>query len=169
MRTSTLLTTLAATLPSLTTARLVGLRVPATIAPGATFTATLISENYVSLLPPLSLPPLPAPSITNHPPPLQIQTVYDVAVAFGTSPAPSHPEWLGTVLASDYLGPALSNLAYSPNFTLTMPATVAQGSEQVVYAALYSLYGASTMPTLSTFNVTAVIGEETSEEYVSSI
>ncbi|GME31789.1 Secreted protein Nis1 [Neofusicoccum parvum] len=144
MRTSTLLTTLAATLPSLTTARLVGLRVPATIAPGATFTATLISENY-------------------------IQTVYDVAVAFGTSPAPSHPEWLGTVLASDYLGPALSNLAYSPNFTLTMPATVAQGSEQVVYAALYSLYGASTMPTLSTFNVTAVIGEETSEEYVSSI
>ncbi|EOD46413.1 Secreted protein Nis1 [Neofusicoccum parvum] len=144
MRTSTLLTTLAATLPSLTTARLVGLRVPATIAPGATFTATLISENY-------------------------IQTVYDVAVAFGTSPAPSHPEWLGTVLASDYLGPALSNLAYSPNFTLTMPTSVAQGSEQVVYAALYSLYGASTMPTLSTFNVTAVIGEETSEEYVSSI
>ncbi|KAL1635642.1 hypothetical protein SLS56_001695 [Neofusicoccum ribis] len=144
MRTSTLLTTLAATLPSLTTARLVGLRVPATIAPGATFTATIISENY-------------------------IQSVYDVAVAFGTSPAPSHPEWLSTVLASDYLGPALSNLAYSPNFTLTMPATVAQGSEQVVYAALYSLYGASTMPTLSTFNVTAVIGEETSEEYVSSI
>lgn len=142
MRPSTLITTL---LPILTTARLTGLRIPSTILPGRPFTAILVNEIY-------------------------IQTVYDVAVAFGLSPPPSHSDWIGTVLSSQYLGPAQSNLRQNLNITLTIPEGLAAvGSQQVVYAALYSLYGASSMPTLTTFNVTASIGKKTSEEYTGSL
>ncbi|KAH7061555.1 hypothetical protein B0J12DRAFT_695701 [Macrophomina phaseolina] len=141
MRTAT---ALAAALPILSaSARLVGVKVPKTIAPGDTFTATMTNEIY-------------------------IQAVYDVALAFGTSPPPGHEGYIGQVLGSQYLGPALSNQRQNLNLTVTMPSSIAKG-EQVFYAALYSLYGASAGPTISTFNVTTTVGDVTSSEYVSSL
>ncbi|KAB2579717.1 hypothetical protein DBV05_g1582 [Lasiodiplodia theobromae] len=138
-------TALAAALPILgASARLVGVKVPSTIAPGDTFTAIMINEIY-------------------------IQSVYDVAVAFGLDIPPGHEGSIGQVIGSTYLGPALSNQRQNLNLTLTMPESVQKGSDKIFYAALYSLYGASSMPTISTFNVTTCIGDVTSEDYVSSL
>ncbi|KAF4313884.1 putative secreted protein nis1 [Botryosphaeria dothidea] len=141
MRTTTILS---AALPILSAyARLDGVKVPSTIAPGDTFTAIMINEIY-------------------------IQTVYDVAIAFGISPPPGHEGYIGQVLGSQYLGPELSNQRQNLNLTVKMPDSIAKG-EQVFYAALYSLYGASSGPTISNFNVTTTIGDVTSDDYVSSL
>jgi hypothetical protein len=72
--------TVAAPLIALTQARINGIAVPATIRPGDGFNARILSSNY-------------------------IQSVYDVAIAFGYAPAPGFPGALGQVIGSYYLGP----------------------------------------------------------------
>jgi hypothetical protein len=76
MRISTLtpfLTTL-----SLTSARLIGISAPSTLAPNSTFTLTLLSEGY-------------------------IQTVADIAVAWGFNLLPGYPGSLGGYADSAYV------------------------------------------------------------------
>jgi len=69
-----------AALLSLASARIIGIAVPDTIAPGSGFNAIIETENY-------------------------IQSVYDVAIAFGVAPGNGFPDSLGTVMDSFYLGP----------------------------------------------------------------
>jgi len=70
-------------------ARLVGIAIPDVIRPGEGFNAIILTENY-------------------------IQSVYDVAIAFGYKPAGAFPDSLGTVLDSFYLGPGRFLLRYPP-------------------------------------------------------
>lgn len=51
--------------------------------------------------------------------------------------------------------------------TITFPDNLEDG-KYVLSASLMSLYGASSSPTLTNYNVTISIGDETSEDYVSS-
>jgi len=55
------------------------------------------------------------------------------------------------------------------NFTkwVQLPASVQRG-QAVISASLFSLYGASSVPTLSNYNVTVTIGDFTSSDYVGS-
>ena len=82
MRFSTLSSALL--LPLLTTARLTGFALPGVVAPGSTFDITLITEDY-------------------------IQSVEDVAMAFGFAPAAdAHNGSLGTTLLPEKsLGPGM--------------------------------------------------------------
>lgn len=73
-----------ASLLAVANARIVGIAVPETIAPGSTVQATVLTENY-------------------------IQSVYDVAIVFGYANGDGFPESLGTVLSSSYLGPGMSS------------------------------------------------------------
>lgn len=85
------------TLLSLASARIVGISVPKIIHPGDGFNAIIITENY-------------------------IQSVSDVAIAFGVAPGAGFPGTLGTALQSYYLGPGMfssSNLQKYPNFPLS--------------------------------------------------
>jgi hypothetical protein len=84
MRFSTLTTLLTTT--SLASAVITGITAPWTLAPNTTFSLTLISENY-------------------------IQTVADVAVAWGFDLAPAHPGALGPYFDSAYV--SLSLLPFS--------------------------------------------------------
>ena len=61
-------------------ARINGIAVPATIRPGDEFEAIILSSNY-------------------------IQSVYDVAIAWGYTPGESYHDSLGSVIDSFYLGP----------------------------------------------------------------
>jgi hypothetical protein len=72
-----------AALVALADARITGISVPETIKPGDTITAYIKSSNY-------------------------IQTVYDVAIAFGYGPGAGTPQSLGLVAATMYLGPSTS-------------------------------------------------------------
>lgn len=65
-------------------ARIVGVAVPAEIAPGSNFSITIITENY-------------------------IQSVLDVSAAFGLTQT-VYPDSLGTYLTSKYLGPGKRTL-----------------------------------------------------------
>lgn len=75
------------TLLSLASARIIGIAVPKTIHPGDGFNAVIITENY-------------------------IQSVSDVAIAFGVAPGAGYPGTLGTTLQSYYLGPGTSFLFF---------------------------------------------------------
>lgn len=79
-----------ASLLSLASARIVGFSVPKTIRPGEGFSAVIHTENY-------------------------IQTVQDIAIAFGVTPGVGYPGSLGTTLESFYLGPSMSS---SPSLAL---------------------------------------------------
>jgi hypothetical protein len=70
----------AASLATLSTAKIVGVAVPSTIRPGDGFNAIILTENY-------------------------IQSVLDIAVGFGVAPGAGYGGDLGTVLGSFYLGP----------------------------------------------------------------
>jgi hypothetical protein len=86
MRFLTLLTS-AVSLIGLTTGRITGFSAPSSVVPGAPITIYLRAENY-------------------------IQSVQDVAVAFGITPAESHhPRSLGTFMGETFLGPGM--LAFS--------------------------------------------------------
>ncbi|KAL2682605.1 hypothetical protein Neosp_007057 [[Neocosmospora] mangrovei] len=132
----------ATSLLALTEARIVGISVPKTIKPGEDFEAIIISENY-------------------------IQSVYDVAIAFGYSPGKGFPGSLGQVADSFYLGPEESNQLHNFNKTVKIPESAVKG-EGLVTASLFSLYGASSGPTLSNYNVSVTFGDETSKEYKAS-
>jgi len=115
---------------------------PATIAPGEPFNVSLITQGY-------------------------IQTVYDVAVAFGIAPGRGYPDSLGVAIASEYLGPAKSNLINPITFTLNIDKNIPLGSS-TLSASLMSLYGAVSGPTLSNWNVTVLVGDAVSAETVGS-
>jgi hypothetical protein len=83
MRVSTLTTSLKAA--SLASAVITGITAPSTLAPNSIFFLTLISENY-------------------------IQSVADIAVAWGSDLAPAHPGALGPYSDSAYVSPSLSML-----------------------------------------------------------
>ncbi|SPN99288.1 related to nitrate transporter CrnA [Cephalotrichum gorgonifer] len=124
-------------------ARIYGIAIPETIKAGDEITAIIASSNY-------------------------IQSVYDVAIAFGISPAAAaYPDSLGTVLDSFYLGPEKSNSLKNLTEVITFPDSLKEG-DHVVSASLMSLYGATSGPTLTNYNVTIQIGDKTSDTYVSS-
>lgn len=143
MRTSTLISSLAAA--STASARLVGLAAPSTLAPSTPFTLTLITENY-------------------------IQAVADISIAWGYSLSPGYPATLGSLTNSSYLGPSKSNQVSNVSVATVAPAELAQwaGKEVVLAGSLFSIYGASGTPSVTNFNVTVQVGEETSEEVVRS-
>ena len=123
-------------------AEIVGIEAPSTIAPGVPFTVTLVTEDF-------------------------IQSIYDVAVAFGIAPSPGVPESLGAVFASEYLGPALSNVVTPIDFTVQIDSSTPTGS-YLLSASLFSLLGEDAEPSLSTFSVTVAVGTATSTTIVSS-
>jgi hypothetical protein len=149
---------------SLASARLIGISAPSTLAPNSTFELTLLSEGY-------------------------IQTVADIAVAWGFDLLPGYPGSLGGYgdsayafppsslpLANNmysYLGPSKSNQGQQ-NVTIsaTVPTALAGGyyfgKQVLLNAAVFSLYGASSGPTVTGFNVTVTIGNATGDGVVSS-
>jgi len=144
MRLSTITIALS-TFSSLATAIIYGIQAPSSIIAGSPFTITLLTEDY-------------------------IQSVYDVAVAFGIQPIPLYcPGCLGLfVFASEYLGPPLSNVITPINFNVTVDAEYAQygtGPSQV-HATLYSLMGASLGPVLTTFALNLTVGDTLSSTTV---
>jgi hypothetical protein len=164
MLTSFLVAAVAATTAS---ARIIGIAVPQTIKPGDGFNARILTENY-------------------------IQSVADVAIAFGTAPGTGNQGGLGTNIGSYYLGPGkllflslsvslLSN-SHQANFELIEQSNVVYNITKWVVsssssgkgpatlsAALYSLYGAAAAPTLTTYTVPISFGDQTSTTYVSSL
>ncbi|PKS05940.1 hypothetical protein jhhlp_007773 [Lomentospora prolificans] len=134
---------LVAALATTVSARIHGISFPKTIKAGEEITAYIGSANY-------------------------IQSVYDVAIAFGINPSEAaYPGTLGPVFGSFYLGPERSNQLENIPQPVTLPDNLQEG-EYVIGASLLSLYGASVTPVLAGYNVTITIGEETSEEYVNS-
>lgn len=112
-------------------ARIVGVSAPSTVYAYNPFTVSLITEDY-------------------------IQSVYDVAVAFGVAPGAGYPDSLGNIMASEYLGPTKSNTLSPITFTVTLP----QGTENGQYtlsASVMSLYGVEYEPVLSPFNTTITV------------
>ncbi|KAL6695070.1 hypothetical protein J3F84DRAFT_38231 [Trichoderma pleuroticola] len=131
-----------ASLLAVANARIVGFAVPETIAPGSTVAATVLTENY-------------------------IQAVYDVAIVFGYAHGDGWPNSLGSVLSSSYLGPDESNVTHNITRSITIPAGTPKG-DALISASLYSLYGAVYGPTITNFNVSVTIGDETSPVLKSS-
>jgi Nis1 family len=140
MHFSNIFTTLATL--GLSQAIITGISVPATIKPGDGFNAYINTADY-------------------------IQSVYDVAVAFGVAPGAGYQGALGQVIDSFYLGPEQSNVVQPIPKWVTMSSTVQQG-QAIVSAAVFSLYGAADAQTLTTYNVTVTIGDATSTNYVTS-
>ncbi|OAL45894.1 hypothetical protein IQ07DRAFT_206793 [Pyrenochaeta sp. DS3sAY3a] len=145
---------LATALPlfTLTSARIVGIASPSTLAPNSTFTLTLLTENY-------------------------IQSVADIAVAWGFQlPTPSNPTGypytLGSFSDSTYLGPNKSNTLQNVTVEASVPEGLAgeswKGKDIVLGAGVYSLYGASGGPVVTGFNVTVKIGDVTGGDAVRS-
>ncbi|OLN86171.1 hypothetical protein CCHL11_04114 [Colletotrichum chlorophyti] len=134
----------AASLFALANARIYGIAFPETVKAGDNVTAIVETENY-------------------------IQTVQDIAIAFGIAPeASAYPQTLGqNFLGSFYLGPEKSNIIENITEIVTIPEDLAPG-KYVVAAGLYSLYGASKSTTLTNYNVTVTVGDATSETYVGS-
>ncbi|KAK1237877.1 hypothetical protein MKX08_002456 [Trichoderma sp. CBMAI-0020] len=135
---------IAAIVPFLASANAIisGIAVPETIKPGTPFELIITTENY-------------------------IQAVNDIAIAVGYGKGDGYPGCLGTVLGSFYLGPENSNIITNITETLTIPAGIAQG-DGIISATVYSLYGASQVPTLVNHNVTITVGSETSKTLKSS-
>lgn len=131
-----------ASLLTLSSARIIGVAVPETIRPGDTFNAIIEVENY-------------------------IQSVYDVAIAFGIAQGSGYPGSLGTPITSSYLGPDHSNTLQNISYAMAMPASTATGQAKFT-AALLSLYGAVSDPTITSFNVSVTICDSTSSNLVSS-
>ena len=131
-----------ASLLTLSSARIVGVAVPETIRPGDTFNAIIEVEDY-------------------------IQSVYDVAIAFGIASGSGYPGSLGIPITSGYLGPDHSNTLQNISYAMTMPASTTTGQAKFA-AALLSLYGVASDPTITSFNVSVTIGDSTSSNLVSS-
>jgi hypothetical protein len=112
-------------------ARIVGVSAPSTVYAYNPFTVSLITENY-------------------------IQSVYDVAVAFGVAPGAGYPDSLGNIMAPEYLGPAKSNTLSPITFTVTLPQGT-QNGQYTLSASVMSLYGVEYEPVLSPFNTTITV------------
>ena len=70
----------AATTATMASARIIGIAAPETIKAGEAFTAKILTENY-------------------------IQSVADVAIAFGVAPNAGYPGALGNLAGEFFLGP----------------------------------------------------------------
>ena len=134
MRASTILTAL--TTAALSTARITGVSAPSTISLSDTkgYDLTLITENY-------------------------IQSVADVAVAWGYAPKPGYYGTIGSQTGSAYLGPDKSNQLENVTVAVPAPSGLTVGQEYVLGVSLFSLYGASGTPTTTLMNVTVTIEE----------
>ena len=153
-------------------ARISGIAVPSTIAPGSNFRVTILTQDY-------------------------IQSIQDVAIAFGLAPnAAIANSSLGTLLNSKYLGPGKvslkpffrhggcyrcwhsvdivdvlvddSNVVTNITHFVQIPDGMAQGPI-VFTAALFSLLGAESEPSLETFSVDVTVGNFTSGDLLSSL
>lgn len=153
--------TTAASLVSLTSARIVGFATPQTVAPDSTVKLEIIAQN-------------------------DIQASQDVAFSFGLSPAANaHPGALGLLLDSKFLGPGtqplgfvlastvrslhsdLSNVVENITHFVHIPATTKKGA-YVLSGAQFSLFGASTSPTIINYQAKINVGDSTSKNYVDS-
>jgi hypothetical protein len=135
MRFSTLAATL---LPTLASARIIGLSTPSILTPSSPFNITLLTENY-------------------------IQSVSDIAVAWGfQTPTAAYPKGypftLGSFGNSSYLGPKNSNTLKNVTIEAVVPEDLVEGQDQVFGVAVMSLYGASGGPLTQGWNVTVKIG-----------
>lgn len=119
------------TLISSSSAIITGVTAPSTVYAYNPFTVTLTTANY-------------------------IQSVYDVAVAFGVAPGAGFPNSLGNVMSSAFLGPSKSNILTPIAFDVTLPAGTGNG-EHTLTAAVYSLFGAGYAPTVTEFNTTIIV------------
>jgi hypothetical protein len=117
-------------------ARIVVLAGPKVISPNTNITVSLITENY-------------------------IQSVADQSVAFSVSPV-AYSGYLGDLVGSFYLGPALSNVLDDLNFTVRTPSYLS--GVQYINAAVTSLYGANHGPVTIIFNLRVETGNATSAE-----
>lgn len=142
MRFSFAATVAALSLLSGANAIITGITAPSTIAPGQPFTVTLNTADY-------------------------IQAVYNVAATFGIADGEGYPQSLGTVINSEYLGPADSNILTPITFFMSIDPSTPVGPA-VLSAAVFSLYGAVAGPGTDMYNVTITIGTETSTTTVTS-
>lgn len=132
----------ALTLFSTTSAIIVGLQAPSIIVPGENFTISLLTADFS-------------------------QQVYDVATAFGFSLGTGFPGSLGTVLASEYLGPSKSNTLERLDFTVQIDPSTPQGSA-VLAASVMSLDGVAAYPVLAGYNITVQVGTTVNNDVVAS-
>lgn len=119
------------TLISSSSAIITGVTAPSTVYAYNPFTVTLTTANY-------------------------IQSVYDVAVSFGVTPAPGYEGAIGNVITSAFLGPSKSNVLTPLTFDMTLPAGT-QNGPYVLSAAVFSLYGVSSGPVATIWNTTIVV------------
>lgn len=131
MRFATSSAALLATLISSSSAIITGVTAPSTVYAYNPFTVTLTTADY-------------------------IQSVYDVAVAFGVAPGKGFPGSLGNVVSSAFLGPSKSNILTPITFDVTLPAGT-QNGEYVLTASVFSLFGAASSPATTQFNTTITI------------
>jgi hypothetical protein len=142
MRFSSISAVAALSLLSSANAIITGITAPSTIAPGQAFTVTLNTADY-------------------------IQAVYNVAAAFGIAEGNGYPQSLGTVIQSDYLGPADSNILTPITFSMSIDPSTPEGPA-VLSAAVFSLYGAVAGPAYDLYNVTVTVGTQRSTTTVTS-
>jgi hypothetical protein len=145
MRFSTL--AMALTSATLGSARIIGFSAPSVLAPNTTFPLTLFTENY-------------------------IQSVSDVAVSWGFEFNEGFPGATGRLTTSEPLGADKSNTLSNITIDAMVPAGLAQDIFQdkdlILTAAVYSIYGASGSPTVTGYNVTVRVGEQTGGEVKTS-
>ncbi|KUJ22884.1 uncharacterized protein LY89DRAFT_540464, partial [Mollisia scopiformis] len=122
---------LASTLISSTSAIITGVEAPSTVYAYNPFTVTLTTADY-------------------------IQSVYDVAVAFGVAPGAGYPESLGNVMSTAYLGPSKSNILTPITFDVTLPSGT-QNGPYTLSAEVFSLFGAAYSGSVSSFNTTITV------------
>ena len=143
MYSAAIFTSALALLTSTTSARIVGIAAPKTVAVDSTVKLEIIGEDY-------------------------IQSIQDVAIAFGiqhgTKPT---PDSLGTLLNSKYLGPDDSNVDGNITAYVHIPSGTPKGKTTLT-GSLFSLLGALYSPNIDNFQLTTTVGDHTSSEYVSS-
>lgn len=146
---------------SVANAKIYGIAAPRTVAVGSTVKLKIIAEDY-------------------------IQSIQDVAIAFGIQPA-SHavPDALGTLLGEKYLGPGKlsmasasvdaakclsdnSNIVGNISTLVQIPSGTPKGKTTLT-GSLFSLIGALLSPNTEDFTVNITVGHTTSPDYVSSI
>lgn len=142
MRPTAVLASALSLLASTASARIVGIAAPKTVAAGSTVVVDIIAENY-------------------------IQSIQDVAIAFGIEHGNAIPGSLGQLLTSKYLGPDDSNIVGNITAHVQIPATIPKGKAALT-AFLFSLEGAAYEAATETFQLTTIVGKFTSSGYVRS-
>merc|ERR1712183_510868 len=97
-----------------------------------------------------------------------IQSVQDVAVAFGITPVEDYyPGTLGTFMGETSIGPGNSNIIGNITANISVPTSRPEGKATIT-GALFALYGRSLSGSLEYFAVNVTVGNESSSEYVAS-